>query len=96
MSNGAQSLSQGATEQAGAVRELSATVMSIAENAKQTAKAAEEAGIFVNQAGAQLGISVDYVKELNTAMGKISNSSTEISKIIDTIENIPFRQIFWR
>ncbi len=96
VSNGAQSLSQGATEQSGAVRELSATVMSIAENAKQTAKAAEEAGIFVNQAGAQLGISVDYVKELNTAMGKISNSSTEISKIIDTIENIPFRQIFWR
>ncbi len=91
VSNGAQSLSQGATEQAGAVRELSATVMSIAENAKQTAKAAEEAGIFVNQAGAQLGISVDYVKELNTAMGKISNSSTEISKIIDTIENIAFQ-----
>ena len=90
-SNGAQSLSQGATEQAGAVRELSATVMSIAENAKQTAKAAEEAGIFVNQAGAQLGISVDYVKELNTAMEKISNSSTEISKIIDTIENIAFQ-----
>lgn len=91
VSNGAQSLSQGATEQAGAVRELSATVMSIAENAKQTAKAAEEAGIFVNQAGAQLGISVDYVKELNTAMEKISNSSTEISKIIDTIENIAFQ-----
>ena len=91
VSNGAQSLSQGATEQAGAVQELSATVMSIAENAKQTAKAAEEAGIFVNQAGAQLGISVDYVKELNTAMGKISNSSTEISKIIDTIENIAFQ-----
>ncbi len=91
VSNGAQSLSQGATEQAGAVRELSATVMSIAENAKQTAKAAEEAGIFVNQAGAQLGISVNYVQELNTAMEKISNSSTEISKIIDTIENIAFQ-----
>ena len=91
VSNGAQSLSQGATEQAGAVRELSATVMSIAENAKQTAKAAEEAGIFVNQAGAQLGISVDYVKELNTAMEKISGSSSEIRKIIDTIESIAFQ-----
>lgn len=91
VSNGAQSLSQGATEQASAVQELSATVMSIAENAKLTTKAAEEAGIFVNQAGAQLGISVDYVKELNTAMEKISNSSTEISKIIDTIENIAFQ-----
>lgn len=91
VSNGAQSLSQGATEQASAVQELSATVSNIEENARQTAAAAEEAGQFVNQAGAQLGISVDYVKELNTAMEKISNSSAEISKIINTIENIAFQ-----
>lgn len=91
VSNGAQSLSQGATEQASAVQELSATASSIAENARQTAAAAEEAGRFVNQAGEQLGVSVAHVKELNTAMEKISNSSAEISKIIDTIENIAFQ-----
>nr|WP_326212804.1 methyl-accepting chemotaxis protein [uncultured Oscillibacter sp.] len=91
VSNGAQSLSQGATEQASAIQELSATADSIAENARQTAAAAEEAGHFVAQAGAQLGISVDYVQELNAAMEKISGSSTEIGKIIDTIENIAFQ-----
>ncbi len=91
VSNGAQSLSQGATEQASAIHELSVTAASIAENARQTAAAAEEAGHFVTQAGAQLGVSVDYVKELNAAMEKISSSSTEISKIIDTIENIAFQ-----
>ncbi len=91
VSTGAMSLSQGATEQASAVCELSATADSIAETARQTAAAAEEAGQFVNQAGAQLGVSVEYVKELNSAMEKISVSASEIGKIIDTIENIAFQ-----
>lgn len=91
VSSGAQSLSQGAIEQASAIQELSATADSIAENARQTASAAEEAGNFVEQAGAQLGVSMDYVQELNSAMEKISSSSTEISKIIDTIESIAFQ-----
>ncbi len=91
VSNGAQSLSQGATEQANAVHELSATVSGIERNAKQTMAAVEEAGNFVNQAGAQLGVSMDYVKELNDAMEKISESSAKINKIINTIENIAFQ-----
>ena len=91
VSNGARSLGQGATEQASAIQELSATSDSIAENARQTVAAAEEAGQLVTQASAQMGISVNYVKELNLAMEKISRSSTEISKIIDTIENIAFQ-----
>lgn len=91
VSNGAQSLNQGATEQATAVQELFATAASIAENASQTATAAEEAGEFVTQVGTQLGVCVGYVKELNTAMQEISVSSTEIGKIIDTIENIAFQ-----
>lgn len=91
VSTGAQSLSQGATQQASAIHELSSTVTGIAQNARQTAAAAEEAGLFANQADAQLGISVDYVKELNSAMEKISSSSAEISKIISTIEGIAFQ-----
>ena len=67
VSNGAQSLSQGASEQASAIQELSATADSIAENARQTAVTAEEAGHFVVQAGAQLGVSVNYVHELTLA-----------------------------
>ncbi len=91
VSNGAQALSQGTMEQASSVQELAATIMEISESAKRTSAAAEEAGEFVNQAGAQLGVSVGYVEELNTAMAKISDSSQEISKIIETIENIAFQ-----
>ncbi len=91
VSVGAQTLSQGSIEQASAVEELAATISDISDSAKQTAAAAAQAGQFVEQAGAQLGISVEHVGELNTAMGKISAASEEISKIIATIENIAFQ-----
>ncbi|MCI8423932.1 MAG: HAMP domain-containing protein [Lawsonibacter sp.] len=91
VSNSSQSLAQGATQQASAVEELSATITEISENARRTADATREAGHFVGQAGAQLGVSVDFVKQLNAAMEKISSSSEEISKIIATIENIAFQ-----
>ncbi len=91
VSVGAQSLSQGSMQQASAVEQLAATVNEISTSAKKTAAAAEQASQFVGQAGAQLGTSVNYVKDLNTAMEKISGSSEEISKIITTIENIAFQ-----
>ena len=91
VSVGAQSLSQGSMQQASAVEQLAATVNEISTSAKKTAAAAEQASQFVGQAGAQLGTSVNYVKDLNTAMEKISGSSEEISKIIATIENIAFQ-----
>ena len=91
VSSGAQSLSGGSMEQASSVEELAATITDISNSAKQTAAAAKGAGEFVDQAGAQLGTSVGYVKELNTAMEKILRSSEEISKIIAAIENIAFQ-----
>ena len=91
VSNGAQSLAQGATEQASSVEELAATITDISQSAQRTSQAAVEAGKYVEQAGGQLGISVEHVKELNAAMEKISASSEEISKIIAAIENIAFQ-----
>ena len=70
---------------------MSATINDISTNAKQTAHAAEEARKSVGQAGSQVSASNDYVKQLNVAMGNISNSSEEIGKIIATIENIAFQ-----
>lgn len=91
VASSAQVLAQGATDQASSVEEISATVADIAESARQTSATAEEAGGFVNQAGAQLGISIDCVKELNVAMENISGTSKEINTIIATIENIAFQ-----
>ncbi len=91
VSDGAKSLSQGAAEQASAIQEISATAAGIAKSAGETASAASEAEHFVARADAQLGVSVDFVKEMNTAMEKISRTSEEISRIIGTIENIAFQ-----
>ncbi len=91
VSGSAQALAQGATEQASSVQEISATIANISENARQTADNAVEAGKLVNQAGAQLGVSMDYTKDLNVAMENMSNSSKEISAIIASIENIAFQ-----
>lgn len=86
-----QTLAQGATEQASAVTEISTTIMHISEDAKETSAAAEEVGDITNQAGAQLGISMEKVKELSLSMDRIANDSKQISTIVATIENIAFQ-----
>ncbi len=78
VSAGAQTLSQGSVEQASSLEELSATIHDISANSKRTTSAAEGAGQSVQQAGAQLGVSVEHVQELNEAMKRISGSSEEI------------------
>ncbi len=91
VSTGAQSLAQGATEQASAVEELSATIAEISNNARNNARSSEEAMGHSQDAGERISESAQYMQEMVTAMEKISDSSAEIGKIIDTIENIAFQ-----
>ena len=91
VSASAQTLAQGATEQASAVTEISTTIADISASARETSNAAEEVGQFVNQAGAQLGVSIENVKELSASMDRISEESKQIGTIIATIENIAFQ-----
>ncbi len=91
VASSAQALAQGATEQASSVEEISATIANLSESSKQTTDTAKEVDWFVSQAGTHLGISMEYVKELNTAMENISSSSKKIGTIIATIENIAFQ-----
>ena len=73
------------------MEQLAATITDISSSSKTTAAAAGEVGQFVNEAGGHLSVSMEYVKDLNRAMEKISSSSAEISKIIATIEDIAFQ-----
>ena len=91
VSTGAQSLAQGATEQASAVEELSATIAEIANNSRKNAENSEKAAAHSNDAGQSLSESSEYMQQMVSAMERISDSSSEIGKIIATIENIAFQ-----
>ncbi len=91
VSTGAQSLAQGATEQASAVEELSATIAEIANNSRKNAQNSEQAMAHSNDASQCLNESSEYMHQMVSAMEKISESSSEIGKIIATIENIAFQ-----
>ena len=91
VSTGAQSLAQGATEQASAVEELSATIAEISNNSRKNAQNSEEAMGHSQDAGKCLNESAEYMQQMVQAMEKISDSSSEIGKIIATIENIAFQ-----
>ena len=91
MASGAQALAQGATEQAGTVEELSASISEIseqvnknAENAKSADQISQEAAQEVKKGNSQMALMI-------SAMGKISETSGRISKIIKTIQDIAFQ-----
>lgn len=91
VSTGAQALAQGATEQASAVEELSATISEISAKSKENANNSNLAMEHSKLAGGYVAESADNIQQMVAAMKEISDSSQEIGKIIETIENIAFQ-----
>lgn len=91
VSAGAQALSQGATEQASSVEELAATIQEIASQVKENAETARQASQRVGQVAGEMTDSNEKMTEMIKAMDEISAQSTEIGKIIKTIEDIAFQ-----
>ncbi len=91
VSGGAQALASGATEQASSVEELSATVNEIFTHVKANAEHAVEAGENVNRVRSEIEVSDRYMKDMVGAMSLINESSSQIGKIIKTIEDIAFQ-----
>lgn len=91
IADSAQSLAQGSTEQASAVEELSATISDIFNNVEDSARRTENANRQASVVGEQLMQSNTQMKNLVDAVGEISVKSSEIGKIIKTIEDIAFQ-----
>ena len=91
VSTGAQALSQGATEQASSVEELAATITEISQQVKQNAENAQAAKKESEQAAGQVSAGNEHMQQMILAMNEISGKSSEISKIIKTIEDIAFQ-----
>ena len=91
VSNGAQALSQGATEQASSVQELAATISEISDKVSENADHARQANAMAGNVSAEMDTSNEKMQQMIRAMGDISNCSSEIGKIIKTIEDIAFQ-----
>ena len=91
IANGAQALSQGSTEQTSSVEELSATINEILSQTKANAQNADEALNTANQSAQLMNVCTGYMQQMQQAMEGISQSSTEISKVIKVIDDIAFQ-----
>lgn len=91
VAQGAQNLAQGATQQASSVEELSATVNDLSGRMNSVARSADNARDLTDGVSDTIDVCNQKMTDLVSAMGEISNASSEIGKIIDTIEDIAFQ-----
>lgn len=88
MAQGAQSLAEGATDQAGAVQELTAMVNGVSELAQKTVVTTKESYEQAMQFKQEIENGQREMDNLLAAMERISETSTQIEKIIAEIEDI--------
>lgn len=88
LSGSAQTLAQGATDQAGAVEELYATVDELSGSAARNAEAISDARNNAGLTSEQVKLSSTQMEKMVAAMGDISQASQQIGRIIATIEEI--------
>ncbi len=91
VSDASQNLSQGSTEQAGTLEQLTASVSEIANQTKQNAANAGQANELSDIAKANGEKGKEQMKDMLTAMTDINESSANISKIIKVIDDIAFQ-----
>lgn len=83
-----QSMAEGATEQAGAVQQLQATITDITSNIEQSADQAQIAYDQAKQYAAEAEDSSAEMKAMVDAMARIDETSKKIGNIISEIEDI--------
>jgi len=91
VSASSQNLAEGASEQASSLEETSSSLEETASMAKQNADNAGQAKAMVHEAGTIVNKANQHMTDLIEAIGEITRSSEETSKIIKTIDEIAFQ-----
>lgn len=86
-----QSLSQGATEQAASLEQISASMTELDSQTRQNAENAIQANQLSENSQNAAKHGNDQMQEMVEAMGAINSSSEQISKIIKVIDDIAFQ-----
>ncbi|MCP4291146.1 MAG: chemotaxis protein [bacterium] len=84
-------IARGASTQAAAIEETSATLGVLASSTKENAKSGNEADRAMKEVSKIVSDANGTMQDLTTSMGEISQSSEDISKIIKTIDEIAFQ-----
>lgn len=88
LAGSAQDLAEGATNQASAVQELTATVTNVTNISEESAKNAAMAAASASSAAEDAKKSREEINQLTEAMNRITETSKEIENIIAAIEDI--------
>ena len=88
ISQGAQSLTEGATDQASSVEELQATITNVSEEVDRNAESAQAANEMAQKVGEEITVTNDSMQEVVKAMEVISDTSMQINSVINTINDI--------
>ncbi|MEW5725012.1 MAG: methyl-accepting chemotaxis protein [Thermodesulfobacteriota bacterium] len=91
VSSASQELAEGSSEQAAAVEETSSSLEEMSSMTRQNADNASQANALMEEAKNTVTKAGASMKDMTKAMGEISNSGQEISKIIKTIDEIAFQ-----
>ncbi len=91
VTSASQSMADGSSRQAAALEESSASLEEMAGMTRKNAENAQSAKALANQTRVAADAGSVDMKEMKTAMSAIQASSTEVSKIIKTIDEIAFQ-----
>jgi methyl-accepting chemotaxis protein len=91
ISDASQALSQGATEQAASLEEISSSVTEIGSQSKANADNASQANLLVSSARTAAEKGDRQMKSMVDAMRQITTSSQQIAKVIKVIDDIAFQ-----
>jgi methyl-accepting chemotaxis protein len=91
VSEAAQSLAQGSTEQAGSVEELAATINSIVTQVNENASNAKNASDASQKAEQEVLRSNEQMVNMTAAMDEIEKTSERIGSIVKTIDDLAFQ-----
>jgi methyl-accepting chemotaxis protein len=86
-----QSLAEGASEQAASIEETGASLEELSSMTKRNAENSQKANELSKQTRSAADKGVADMREMNTAMAAIKDSSDDIAKIIRTIDEIAFQ-----
>lgn len=91
VSNGSQNLADGASKQASALEETSASLEEIDSTTKNNADHANKANDLAKETSKAADKGLGDMEMMSEAMNDIQNSSNEVSQIIKTIDDIAFQ-----